>query len=141
MALGADQAINYKEQDFSAVLKGVNLILDMVGGPYTAKNIEVLAPQGRLVNIAARQGNNVQIDIFKIMQKRLTLTGSTLRPRTREEKSAIARDLEAKVWPLLNAGKIKVLVDGIFPLDQVAQAHERMESSQHIGKIILKVQA
>jgi NADPH:quinone reductase-like Zn-dependent oxidoreductase len=93
------------------------------------------------VNIAARQGNNVQIDIFKIMQKRLTLTGSTLRPRTREEKSAIARDLEAKVWPLLNAGKIKVLVDGIFPLDQVAQAHERMESSQHIGKIILKVQA
>jgi putative PIG3 family NAD(P)H quinone oxidoreductase len=141
LALGADQAINYKEKDFSAVVKNVNLILDMVGGPYTAKNIEVLAPQGRLVNIAARQGNNVTIDIFKIMQKRVTLTGSTLRPRTREEKSAIARDLEAKVWPLLNAGKIKVLVDGIFPLDQVAQAHERMESSQHIGKIILKVQA
>jgi NADPH2:quinone reductase len=139
ISLGADRAVNYKERDFASEFKNVDVILDMIGGDYTAKNIDCLGKKGRLVQIAARKGGEAKIDIFKIMQKRLTLTGSTLRPRTRDEKREIAQELEERVWPLLRAGKIKVLVDSVFPLDQVAKAHQRMESSEHTGKIILKM--
>jgi len=130
--LGADAAINYRKQ-------GVNCILDMVGGPYIEKNLRSLAVEGRLVQIAFLQPSKVELDCMPIMIKRLTFTGSTLRPRSIEQKAAIARALREKVWPLLEAKKVGTLINATFPLAEAAKAHELMEASTHIGKIVLKV--
>ena len=141
-ALGAT-AINYREQDFVAVVKektngqGVNIILDMVGGDYIQRNISASAKDGRIVNIAFLQGSRVQVDLMPLMLKRLTLTGSTLRAQAAAVKALIASELEEHVWPLLNTKCIEPIIDSVFPFAQVADAHARMESSQHIGKIIL----
>ena len=141
--LGAALAIDYREQDFVAEIKaltggkGADVILDMVGGPYTDRNLEAAARDGRIVQIAFLQGPNVQINLAKIMMKRLTLTGSTLRPRSVAEKAGIAAALLTKVWPLLAAGRCKPVIDSVFPLAQAAKAHARMESRAHFGKIVL----
>jgi len=143
--LGADRAIDYKTEDFVAAAKqatggkGVDVILDMVGGDYTDKNIVAAAEDGRIVQIATLGGADVKINLARLMVKRVTLTGSTLRPRTREVKAGFARALEEKVWPLIGAGKVKVVMDATFPLAQAAEAHRRLETSQHIGKIVLTV--
>jgi NADPH2:quinone reductase len=143
--LGADRAINYRTEDFVAVAKeatagkGVDLILDMVGGEYAEKNIVAAAEDGRIVQIATLGGAEVKVNLARLMMKRLTFTGSTLRPRPRAVKAAFARALEEKVWPLLAAGKVKVVMDSTFPLAQAAEAHRRLESSQHIGKVVLTV--
>jgi NADPH:quinone reductase len=138
-SLGAERAINYKERDFVAEFPGVNLVLDMVGAPYTARNIDCLAPLGRLVQIAVQQGAEATVNLAKIMQKRLTITGSTMRPRSVAQKGEIARDLREHVWPLLESSRVKVLVDRVFPLPEAAEAHRYLESGTHIGKVILKV--
>jgi NADPH:quinone reductase len=141
--LGADLAINYKTRDFAEELKGQNLapdlILDMVGGDYVARNLRVAAMHGRIVNIAFQKGSKVEVDLLPIMLKRLTLTGSTLRPRSVAEKAVIARALEARVWPLFAMGKCKPVIFKTFPLAQAADAHRLMETSQHVGKIVLTV--
>ena len=144
--LGAAEAINYKIMDFAAEVKrltqgkGVNVILDMVGAPYAVRNIRSLAMDGRLVMIAFLQGSIVeQFDLLPIMRKRLVVTGSTMRPRTTAEKGAIARDLREKVWPLLEQGRCLPVIHASFPLAQAAEAHRLMESSTHIGKIMLTV--
>jgi NADPH2:quinone reductase len=143
LELGAEAAINYKEEDFVREIKrltgdqGVDFVLDIVGAPYTARNIECLAVQGRLVQVSTQQGAETFVDLGIIMRKRLTLTGSTLRPRSVAEKGEMARDLYEQVWPLLESGRVKVVVDHVYPLAQAADAHRRMASSQHIGKIIL----
>ncbi len=143
--LGAAFAINYRDLDFVTEIrrfteeKGVELILDMIGGSYFQRNLECLALEGRLTQIAFLQGAEVPLRLPLLMSKRLTVTGSTLRPRSVAEKAAIARSLQAKVWPLLEAGKVRVVIDRIFPFEEVAEAHRRMESSQHIGKIILSL--
>lgn len=143
-ALGAE-AINYRDEDFVEAVgrltdgEGVDLILDMVGGDYTPRNIGLLRLDGRLVQIALLRGSKTEIDLGPIMRKRLTLTGSTLRPRSVAEKGAIAAELRARVWPLLDAGKVKPLVHATFPLAEAAAAHRLMESSAHIGKIVLTV--
>ncbi len=139
--LGADVAINYRTTDFVAAMKQHNLqadvILDMVGGDYLARNMAVAAMHGRIVQIAFQQGSKIQADFLPIMLKRLTFTGSTLRPRSIAEKAEIARELEAKVWPLLALGKCKPLIYATFPLKEAAKAHALMESSVHVGKIVL----
>jgi NADPH2:quinone reductase len=141
--LGADCAINYKSEDFVAAAreatggKGMDVILDMVGGDYTDRNIIAAAEDGRIVLIATLGGADARINLARLMIKRLTLTGSTLRPRTREVKAGFARALEEKVWPLFAAGKVEVVMDSTFPLARAADAHRRLESSQHIGKIVL----
>ncbi len=141
--LGAERAIDYREEDFVAVArgltggKGVDLVLDMVGGPYIERNIEALAVEGRLVQIAFQQPSRVEIDFLPMMIKRLTLTGSTLRPRTVAQKAEIAAELREQVWPLIEAGRVKPLIHETFPLAEAAAAHALMESSTHIGKIIL----
>ncbi len=143
--LGASVAINYKTQDFVEEVKkatngkGVDLILDMVGGEYTERNYDAAAVEGRIVQIATQKGYKVQINLLKIMQKRLNHTGSTLRPRSTADKSMIAHDLEAKAWPLLAAGKVKPVIDSTYPLKDAAKAHARMDTSAHIGKIVLTV--
>jgi NADPH:quinone reductase len=143
--LGADRAINYKEEDFVEVIgqatggKGVNVVLDMVGGDYIPRSIKVMAPEGRHVSIAFLRGPKVEFNVEPIMRKRLTLTGSTLRPRSVAEKSAIGAELREKVWPLLSGGKIRPVIYKTFPLAEAAQAHALMESSEHIGKIALVV--
>ncbi len=143
--LGAERAINYREEDFVAVTKeltggkGVDVILDMVGGDYVARNFQALATEGRLVNIAFLGGAQVELNLFPVMLKRLTLTGSTLRPRSLEEKAAIAEALKTKVWPLLDAGRIAPVIDSTFALTEAAAAHARMEDGAHIGKIVLEV--
>ena len=143
MALGADSAVNYKTTDWVQVFKdatqgrGVDIILDMVGGDYAARNLDLLAVDGRLVQIAFLKSSKVELDLMQVMRRRLTITGSTLRPRSPEEKGQIARALEAKVWPLIEAGKVKPIVHAEFPLDRAADAHAMMEASQHIGKIVL----
>jgi NADPH2:quinone reductase len=138
--LGAARAINYREQEFAAELRGgVDLVLDMVGAAYTPRNIECLAPFGRLVQIAVLQGAEATVNLAKVMQKRITITGSTMRPRTVEDKGQIARELHEHVWPLLEAGEVKVVVDRVFPLEQAAEAHRYLESGAHIGKVILRV--
>ena len=139
LALGANLAINYREQDFVEAATPVNLILDMVGGSYFARNLKCLAPEGSLVQIATLEGNRVELDLHTMMQRRISITGSTLRPRSTEEKGAIAQALETHVWPLLNAGKIKPLIYRTFPLAEFEAAHALMESSEHIGKIVLTV--
>jgi len=142
--LGADAAINYREQNFSEEIKrltegkGVNVILDMVGGPYFPKNIRLLADEGRLVQIALMQGSKAEVDFRSLLLKRVTLTGSTLRPRSVEEKTKIAQALQKNVWPLLESGAIRPIIHQTFPLKQASEAHRLMESSAHIGKILLK---
>ncbi|MGE0630240.1 MAG: NAD(P)H-quinone oxidoreductase [Hyphomicrobiaceae bacterium] len=141
--LGATRAVNYKTEDFVAACKeatagkGIDVTLDMVGGPYTEKNIVVAAEDGRIVQIATLMGAEVKINVARLMMKRVTLTGSTLRARSRDFKAGIARALEEKVWPLLESGRVKVVMDRTFPLEQAAEAHRRMEQSAHIGKIVL----
>ena len=143
--LGATRAINYKTEDFVAVVKeqtknaGVDVILDMVGGSYVAKNLQALKMEGRLVNIAFQEGAEVTLNMLTVMLKRLTLTGSTLRPRTPEQKAEIGKSLAREVWPLFDQGRIKPVVDSVFPLEKVAEAHARMAGSQHIGKILLSL--
>lgn len=136
---GADRAINYRTTDFLAALgpQSVDVILDMVGGDYVAKNIALLRPEGRLVSINTMQGAKAEVDFRIIMARRLTLTGSTLRAREPAFKAAIAVDLEKHVWPLINAGKFEPHVFKIFPFAEAAAAHHLMESSTHIGKIVL----
>jgi len=143
--LGADLAINYRQQDFvEAVMhhtggKGVNVVLDIIGGDYLPRNLKCLAIDGRLQQIAIQNGGKSEINLASVLMKRLTISGTTLRPRNDEFKAKIAQQLFAKVWPLLESGQLKPIIDSVFPLDQASQAHERMESSQHIGKIILEV--
>jgi NADPH:quinone reductase len=143
---GADAAINYRDQDFVARIaeltekQGVNMVLDMVGGEYTDRNLKCLGQLGRLVQIAFLQGSKATIDMSPIMLKRISFTGSTLRPRTAAEKQAIALELKAKVWPLLSQGKVLPIIDRVFAIGNAAQAHALMESSQHIGKIMLSVE-
>jgi len=142
--LGAS-TINYREQDFVDAIKtrtggeGVDLILDIIGGDYLQRNLACLAIDGRLVQIAVQGGPKSEIDLLPLMQKRLTITGSTLRSRSVPEKAAIAAALKAKVWPLLEAGRIRPIIHAVFALEDAPQAHRLMESSQHIGKIVLKV--
>ncbi len=141
--LGAERAIDHKREDFVAVIqaatqqKGVDVILDMVGGPYIHRNLQILAMEGRLVQIAFLQGSKAEIDLGALMMKRQTLTGSTLRPRSVAEKGAIAKSLREKVWPLLDSGKVAPVMFKTFPLAEAASAHKLMESSNHIGKIVL----
>jgi putative PIG3 family NAD(P)H quinone oxidoreductase len=143
--IGADEAINYRTQDFVEEVRrltdkaGVDLVLDMVGGPYVEKNIRCLALEGRLVQIAFLQQSKVALDLLPMMLRRLTLTGSTLRPRTAAQKGAIAAALKREVWPLLEAGTVRPIIHQSFPLAEAAAAHRLMESSRHIGKIVLQV--
>jgi NADPH:quinone reductase len=143
LALGADVAINYRTQDFVGEMeKGglkADVILDMVGGDYVARNLKVAALNGRIVQIAFQQGSKIEADFLALMLKRLTFTGSTLRPRTVAEKAIIARELEEKVWPLLAAGKCLPQIYKTFPLGDAVSAHKLMESSAHVGKIVLVV--
>ena len=144
-ALGADTAIEYKREDFAAIIKkktagrGVDVILDMVGGDYIQKNINSLAVEGRLVNIAYLKGSRVEVNFLPVLRNRLTVTGSTLRPRTVEQKGAIAAALREKVWPLISSGKVKPQIYKTFPLAEAAAAHRLLESSEHVGKIVLTV--
>jgi NADPH2:quinone reductase len=141
LRLGADVAINYRTSDFVEELKSrnlaPNLILDMVGGDYVARNLAVVAIAGRIVNIAFQKGSKVEVDLLPLMLKRLTLTGSTLRPRSVAEKAEIARALETNVWPLFAEGKCKPVIFKTFPLDSASEAHRLLESSLHIGKVVL----
>lgn len=140
--LGAEVAINYRDADFVEVLQaegGADLILDMVGGPYIPRNLKALADDGRLVQIAFLQGPKVEVNFVQLMTRRLTMTGSTLRPQSDLAKARIAQDLAEAVWPLLSAGRIGPVMDSEFSLDEAAKAHARMESSGHIGKIVLRV--
>lgn len=144
-ALGADHAIDYKTQDFVAEVsrltggQGVDVVLDMVGGDYIARNIKCLAEDGRHVSIAFQRGPVAEVNFSDVMRRRLTLTGSTLRPRPVAFKAAIAAALEAEVWPLFAAGKLHAVTDKVLPLARAAEAHRRMEAGDHVGKIILSV--
>ena len=143
LRLGADVAINYRSQDFVSAVKeatggrGVDLILDMVGGEYIPRNYDAAAQDGRIVQIAFLQGPKVEVDFRRLMVKRLTHTGSTLRPRSPAEKAVIARALEDKVWPLLAQGRCRPVMDSTFAFEDVAKAHARMDGGEHIGKIVL----
>ncbi len=143
--LGADVAIDYKTEDFVAITKeatgkkGADLILDMIGGDYVDRNFDAAAVEGRIVQIATQKGTKVNVDLRRLMLKRLTHTGSTLRARTVADKASIARALEGKVWPLLESGKVRPVIDSTFPLAKASEAHARMETSLHIGKIVLEV--
>jgi NADPH:quinone reductase len=144
LKLGASAAINYRTQDFAAEVKtltggkGVNVILDMVGAPYATKNVRSLGMDGRLVIIAFLEGSKAaEFDFLPVMLRRLTITGSTMRPRTTAQKGEIAADLRAKVWPVLDAGRCAPVVHATFPMAQAAEAHRLMETSSHIGKIVL----
>jgi NADPH:quinone reductase len=140
---GAAKAVNYREADFAEVVRaetggaGVDVILDMVGGDYIKKNIGLLKTEGRLVNIAFQQGAEATLNLLVLMLKRLTITGSTLRARTAAEKAEIAQSVLTQVWPLIEAGKVKPVVDSVFKMDQVAEAQAKMAGSSHIGKILL----
>jgi len=143
--LGAERAINYKSEDFVAVIKeltggkGVNVVLDMVGGDYVTREIDCLADDGRIAIIALLGGAKAEIDLGQVLRRRLSISGSTLRPRPVEFKARIARELREQVWPLIEAGKIKPVIHKVFPLNQAAAAHTLMESSEHVGKIVLTV--
>jgi NADPH2:quinone reductase len=141
-ALGAERAINYREEDFVEVLRevgGADLILDMVGGEYIARNLRALADDGRLVQIAFLTGAKVTLNMAEVMMRRITVTGSTLRPQSDLAKARIAASLRAEIWPLLAMGQVAPVMDGSYPLADAAGAHRRMESSAHIGKIVLEV--
>ena len=143
ISLGADHAINYRSQDFAAETrritagKGANVVLDMVAGDYVAREIECMADDGRLAIIATQGGNASQIDSGLVLRKRLSITGSTLRPRSVAYKTALAQQLRATVWPLIESGKIRPVIHQVFAADEAAQAHALMESSTHVGKIVL----
>jgi NADPH2:quinone reductase len=143
--LGAREAINYKTADFEKEIsrltegRGVDVILDMIGGSYTPKNLRILARDGRLVHINYSEGAKVEVDLSVVVAKHLTSTGSGLRPQPVERKAQIARALETIVWPLIEQGEIKPVIDTVFPLEQAGDAHRLMESSSHIGKIMLSV--
>ena len=143
--LGAERAINYKTEDFAAVVmsatdgKGVDVILDMVGAPYFSRNVDSLALEGRLVQIAVLHGAKAEINLVRLLRQRITITGSTLRSRTIEQKGAIAGAVEKTVWPLVEAGTIRPIVHATFPLARAAEAHRLMESGSHFGKILLTV--
>jgi len=143
--LGADVAIDYSTSDFVEVIKaetkgkGIDVILDMVGGDYIARNIKSLAADGRLVSIAFLRGSSAEINLMPVMLKRLTLTGSTLRPQSNDAKARMARGLAEIVWPLLDQGKVAPLIHAVFPLAEAAKAHALMESNTHMGKIVLQV--
>jgi NADPH2:quinone reductase len=145
-SIGADHVINYREQDFAAEVaaitakRGVDVVLDMVGGDYIEKNLKCLALEGRLVFIAFLRGSRAEVDWRFIMLKRLTITGSTMRASPHERKAAIAQALRERVWPLFEAGRLKPVIYRVFPMQEAAAAHALMESSQHIGKIMLAVQ-
>jgi len=144
--LGAERAINYRREDFVSVVKeatggsGVDVILDMIGGSYAERNQQALAIEGRLVQIGIMEGSKITLDLFQMMVRRQTITGSTLRARSVADKAAIARLVQEKAWPLIEAGSIRTVIDRTFPLAEVAAAHRLMESSQHIGKILLTVE-
>ena len=146
LSLGADRAIDYRTEDFVALAKaetqgrGVDVILDMVGGPYIERNYAAAADRGRIVQIAFLGGSKAEVDFTQLMVKRLVHTGSTLRPRTIDEKGVIAKALEEKVWPLLAAGRVKPLIDTTYPLAEAAEAHRMMERGGHVGKIMLVVE-
>jgi putative PIG3 family NAD(P)H quinone oxidoreductase len=143
--LGASVAINYRDSDFVDVIKretngaGVSVILDIIGGDYFTRNIECLAIDGRLVQIGLQGGSTSTVDLGRVMRRRLTITGSTLRIRSVEEKGALARDLETNVWPLLSTKRVSPVVDRTFPLAEASAAHERMEAGDHIGKLVLTI--
>ena len=145
LELGAEAAINYREQDFVEEVhrvtnrSGVNVILDMVGGDYVPRNLASLAKEGRHVSIAVQRGATAEIPIFDIMRRRLTLTGSTLRPRTIEFKTMVADEIAKTVWPYVEGGRLKPVIDSSFPLADAAAAHARMEAGEHVGKIVLEV--
>ena len=144
-ALGASRAINYRSQEFVEEIKkltggrGVNLILDIMGGSYLPRNLAALAVDGRLVVIGLMGGETASIDLRRVLGRRLTITGSTLRPRSVDEKGQIAAALAREVWPLIEAGRVKPILYKTFPLAEAAAAHRLMESSEHIGKIVLTV--
>jgi putative PIG3 family NAD(P)H quinone oxidoreductase len=145
LAIGADHAIDYKAQDFVEAVRaiapeGVNVVLDMVGGDYVVRNMACLAEEGRHVSIAVQRGAKAEIPIHQIMQKRLILTGSTLRPRPIAFKTAVRDTLARAVWPLLAAGRLKPVIDTTYPLAEAAAAHARMDAGDHVGKIVLTVQ-
>ena len=141
LALGAERAVNYREEDFVEALKeptgGMDVILDMVAGDYVQKNISLLRPEGRLVHIAFLGGHEVELNLMPTMLKRLSVLGSTLRPQSIEAKADIARALKERIWPLIGNGRIKPVVDSTFPLADAVKAHERIDGGAHIGKIIL----
>ena len=140
--LGADRVINYRDEDFSEILRaegGANLILDMVGGDYLPRNVRALADEGRLVQIAFLKGPKVELNFAQVMMRRLTITGSTLRPQSDLAKARIAEALRREVWPLLAAGRIAPVMDSDYPLAEASRAHAHMEAGDHIGKIVLKV--
>jgi len=143
--LGAEAAVNYRTQDFVEAArrltggKGVDVILDMVGGDYLPRNLQCLAEEGRHVSIAVQRGATAEVPIFDIMRRRLTLTGSTLRPRSNDFKRLVADELDRMVWPHVREGRLKPVIDSTFPLAEAARAHARMDSGDHIGKIVLTV--
>jgi NADPH:quinone reductase-like Zn-dependent oxidoreductase len=142
LALGAERAMNYRQEDFVDVMRsegGADLILDMVGGDYLPRNIRALADDGRLQQIAFLQGPKVEVNFAQVMMRRLVISGSTLRPQSDLAKARIADELRAQVWPLLQAGRIAPVMDQTFALEEASAAHARMESSAHIGKIVLEV--
>ena len=142
LSLGAERAINYRNEDFVSILKaegGADLILDMVGGSYLPRNIKALANDGRLVQIAFLTGAKVDLNFAEVMMRRLTITGSTLRPQSDLIKAQYARELETHVWPMIARGALRPMIDSEFPFEKACDAHSRMESSGHIGKIVLKV--
>ena len=145
-SLGADRAIDYKAEDFVAAVKdftagrGADVILDMVGGDYVARNLKCLALEGRLVQIAFLKGSKVEIDLMRLMMRRLTLTGSTLRAQSAEAKARMARAIEEKIWPLIADGKFKPVIDSTFSLTEASAAHARIDDPDHIGKIVLVVE-
>jgi NADPH:quinone reductase len=138
--LGAERGINYRTEDFEIVMDtvgGADVVLDMVGGPYVQKNLNLLNAHGRCVIIAFQQGPHAELNLMRMMLKRLTLTGATLRSRSNEEKARIARDVERVVWPWIEAGKVKPVIDSMFPLAEAEQAHARLQSGAHAGKVLL----
>ena len=145
-ALGADAAINYAAQDFVEEVKrltdgrGADIVLDMVGGDYLPRNLDCLAEEGRHVSIAVQRGATAELNIAKLMMRRLTLSGSTLRARSLQFKSLLANDIERHVWPLVEKGELRPVIDTVFPLGEAAEAHRRMEAGEHFGKIVLTVQ-
>jgi NADPH:quinone reductase-like Zn-dependent oxidoreductase len=147
LAHGANHAINYKAEDFVARVRdltegrGVNVVLDMVGGDYVARNMKCLAEDGRHVSIAVQGGAMATVPVFEIMRRRLTLTGSTLRARDVAFKTLVADELARTVWPHVEAGRLKPVIDKVFPLAEAADAHRRMESGAHMGKIVLEIGA
>jgi NADPH2:quinone reductase len=145
LALGAARAVNYREEDFVEAVRvatggeGANVILDMVGGDYIERNLRAAALDGRIVQIAFLKGSKVEIDLMRLMLRRLTLTGSTLRAQTQEAKARMAKGIEERVWPLIAQGRFKPVIDSAFSLDRAAEAHRRIDDPAHIGKIVLEV--